>query len=448
MAIVNMIKQRNNLGSLGNVIQIFASNVFILGLNVLTGIIISRYLGPDGRGQQVAMIMWPSFFAYILSLGIPSSLVYYMKKKNADSGPLYITSLFMGLILGCVAIAIGSIIIPLWMQGYTSEAIDFAVWALVLSPIGIIGTINIAALQSRGEYHLYNFARYAPVISTLILLCVLVVAGHVTPFYTSIAYLLPILPVTAWITIRLVLKYGIMQKNKIQAGKKLLSYGIRSYGTDVAGTFSGYIDQILVVGLLSPSSLGLYVVSLNLSKMLNTIQGSIISVLFPKAAGLQQTEALQLTFKVYRISTVVTIIVGAGVFMVAPYLLILLYGKSFVEAIPVFRILIFQSAVTSISWILSQGFMSIDKPGTVTIMRVMTLGLNILLLNILIPLLGIEGAAIALLTSSIVELMVVFIIYTTRHQVKIKDWIVSKHDVIWLFHRIRNQRKRSNQQSI
>lgn len=448
MAIVNMIKRRNNLGSLGSVIQIFASNVFILGLNVLTGIIISRYLGPDGRGQQAAMIMWPSFFAYILSLGIPSSLVYYMKKRNAVPGSLYITSLYMGLILGCVAIALGSIIIPLWMQGYAKENIDFAVWALIMSPIGILGTINVAALQSRGEYHLYNFARYAPVVSTLIILCGLVITGHVTPFYTSIAYLLPILPVTAWITIRLVLKYGVRQKSKIKSSKKLLSYGIRSYGTDVAGTFSGYIDQILVVGLLSPGSLGLYVVSLNLSKILNTIQGAITSVLFPKAAGLEQSEALKLTFKVYRISTIITIIVGAGIFLVAPYLLIILYGKSFVEAIPVFRILIFQTAVTSISWILSQGFMSIGKPGTVTIMRVMTLALNVILLNILIPPLGIEGAAISLLSASLIELIVVFMIYTTRHRVKMKEWIVSKNDVIWLLQRIRSQYKRSNQQSM
>jgi O-antigen/teichoic acid export membrane protein len=445
MAIVNLIKQRRKLGSLGNVLQIFASNVFILGLNVLTGIIIARYLGPEGRGEQAAMIMWPGFLAYTLTLGIPASLVYYMKKKDENQGSLYITSLYISLVLGCVAIAIGSVIIPFWMKGYSKEVIEFATWALIMSPIALLGTINVAALQSREEYHLYNFIRYIPVFSTLILLYGLVITGHVTPFYTSVAYLFPILPVAIWMTIRFILKYKMKQKNKIKSGKKLLSYGIRSYGTDVAGTFSGYIDQILVVGLLSPSSLGLYLVSLNLSKMLNTIQSAITSVLFPKASGLQQTDALNLTFKVFRISTVITMILGIGIFIVAPYLLILLYGKSFIEAIAVFRILIFQTAITSTSWILSQGFMSIGKPGSVTIIRVATLGVNVILLNIFIPLLGIEGAAISLLITSLIEIIVVFLIYTIKYKVKFEDWIVSKKDILWLLQRIRIQKNHSRE---
>lgn len=445
MAITNLMKQRRNWGSLGNVVQIFASNVFILGLNVLTGIIIARFLGPEGRGEQAAMIMWPRFLAYSLTLGIPAALVYYMKKKDRNQGSLYVTALYMCVLLGCAAMGIGAVIIPYWMKGYSDEVIEFAVWALVMSPIAMIGTVNTAALQSREEYHLYNFMRYIPVLGTLILLCVLVVTGHVTPFFTSVAYLFPVIPIAVWTTYKLISHYKMKQKNKMESGKKLLGYGIRSYGTDVAGTFSGYIDQILVVGLLSPSSLGLYVVSLNLAKMLNTIQGAITSVLFPKASGLRQAEALSLTFKVTRISTVVTFVVGAVVYVVAPYLLILLYGKSFLEAVTVFRILIFQTAVTSISWILAQGFMSIGKPGSVTIIRITTLGMNIILMNLFIPLLGIQGAAISLLATSLIEITVIFLIYTLKHKVTFQHWIISKSDFLWLLDRIRKQKARSRE---
>ncbi|UNK18766.1 oligosaccharide flippase family protein [Paenibacillus sp. N3/727] len=440
MAIMQLIKTRKNWGSVGNVLQIFASNVFILGINVLTGIMIARYLGPEGRGEQAAIIMWPQFLAYCLTLGIPSALVYYMKKKDGNQGSLYITALYMSVILGCAAIVIGAFLIPFWMKGYSQEVIEFATWALVMSPIAMIGTVNTATLQSREEFHLYNVSRYFPLIGTLILLLGLVTIGHVTPFYTSVAYLFPVLPIALWITFKLVSQYKVSQSNKFTSGKKLLSYGIRSYGTDVAGTLSGYIDQILVVGLLSPASLGLYVVSLNLSKILNTIQNAITSVLFPKASGLQHTEAIQLTFKVYRISTLVTIIVGAGVFLVAPYLLILLYGQSFADAVPIFRILIFQTAITSLSWILSQGFMSTGKPGVVTIIRMSTLGLNIVLLNILIPLLGTEGAAISLLITSVVEFTVIFLVYTLNNHIKLRDFIVSKKDISWLLQRFRSQR--------
>ncbi|MGC6585155.1 lipopolysaccharide biosynthesis protein [Paenibacillus sp. Dod16] len=436
---IHILKNKRSWGSLGNVMQTFASNVLILGVNVLTGIIIARTLGPEGRGEQAAMIMWPQFLAYCLTLGMPSALVYYMKKKDGNQGSLYITALIMSLILGCVAIAIGAALIPFWMKGYSPEVIEFAVWALAVSPLAILGTINIAALQSREEYLLYNFMRYIPVLGTLILLCVLVATGNVTSFYTSIVYLFPAIPITIWITIKLVLHYKMKQRNKLESAKKLLSYGVRSYGTDVAGTFSGYIDQILVVGLLSPASLGLYVVSLSLSKILNTIQTAITSVLFPKASGLQKAEAIRLTFKVYRVSTLVTLLVGVSVFLIAPYLLILLYGQSFTDAVPIFRILIFQTGTASLSWILSQGFMSTGKPGVVTIIRVSTLGLNVVLLNILIPILGIEGAAISLLITSVVEFILIFLLYTLKHHIKPRDFILTKKDIVWLLQRIRIQ---------
>ncbi|MUG65135.1 hypothetical protein CHH75_12420 [Paenibacillus sp. 7541] len=444
MAITNLMKLRRSGGSLANVLQVFASNIFILGLNVGTGVIIARFLGPEGRGEQAAMIMWPSFLAYCLTLGIPAALVYYMKKKGEDQASLYMTSLYLSVILGFVAMGVGAVLIPFWMKDYSQEVISFAVWALIMSPITMIGTINTAALQSREEYHLYNLTRYLPVVGTLLILCGLVVTGSINPFYTSVAYLFPVLPVTAWITFKLVSEYKIRQKNKVKSGKTLLSYGVRSYGTDVAGTLSGYIDQILVVGLLSPSSLGLYVVSLNLAKILRTLQGAVTSVLFPKASGLEREEALKLTFKVFRISTIVTLIVGAGVFIIAPYLLVILYGKSFVEAIGIFRILLFQTAITSVCWILSQGFMSIGRPGTVTIIRATTLGLNVVFMNVLIPRLGVQGAAISLLTTALIELMVIFLLYTFKHRVELRHWMFSKSDVVWLIDRVRRQKERGS----
>ncbi|MBO2943793.1 oligosaccharide flippase family protein [Paenibacillus sp. F411] len=442
MMIVKLANFRNKRGSIGNVFQVFASNVFILGLNVVTGIIIARYLGPEGRGEQAAMIMWPRFLAYSLTMGVPTALIYFMKRKDEDQGSLYITALYMSIILGIIAMALGSVIIPFWMKDYSTLVVEFATLALVMSPVALIGSINTAALQSRGEYRQFNFMRYSPVFGTLIILLILVFTNHVTPFMTSIAFLVPVIPIAIWTTVRLVSYYKIKQRQKRRSAKKLMSYGIRSYGTDVAGTFSGYIDQILVVGLLSPSALGLYVVSLNLAKMLNTLQNAITTVLYPKASELGANEALDLTFRVFRFSSIITVLIGALVFIAAPYALIMLYGSSFDDAVPVFRILIFQTALASLSWILSQGFMSIGRPGAVTIVRLITLGSNVILLNILIPWLGIHGAAISLLISSCVEFFIISFIYKMKHKVMIKQWLISGKDIRWVFERVQQYRSK------
>ncbi|WP_435169796.1 lipopolysaccharide biosynthesis protein [Paenibacillus glycanilyticus] len=426
MAILRMLKRKD---SFGYMTQIFASNVFILLLNTMTGIIIARYLGPEGRGEQAAMIMWPQLLSYIVTLGLPSSIIYYMKQKNSDHGSLFLASLWMCFVLGTISMIGGLVFLPSWMDGYSSDKIRFACWALILVPFGLLGAINNAVLQAREEYSLFNRIRYLPNVITLILLFALVVTDSVNPFYTSLAYVAPTIPLSLWIMIRLLSVYSFKQKGVIDSSKQLVQYGIRSYGTDLAGTLSFYIDQVLVVGLLSPVSLGIYLVALNLSKMLDIIQASVVSVLFPQASGLDQTEAIELTLKVYRISSVITVILVLGAILLAPFGLLLLYGKSFEDAIPIFRILIIQAAIGSATWTLAQGFMATDKPGRVTLLKVASLIMNAVLINLLTPHLGIMGAAYSLLISAGVNYLFILLLYRkelgtswTAFLFRVEDW--------------------------
>lgn len=429
MALLSLMRRKD---SFGYMTQIFASNVFILILNTLTGVIIARHLGPEGRGEQAAMIMWTQLLSFMVTLGLPSSIVYLMKKKEEIEGSLYIAALWMCVFLGGLAVTVGLVFIPLWMDGYSSDTINFARWALILVPFGLMGVVNNAVLQARDEYKLFNRIRYLPNVITLVLLYGLVVTGSVNPFYTALAYIIPTIPMTMWITVRQLSIYKLKQTGLLQSARKLSGYGIRSYGTDLAGTLSFYMDQVLVVGLLSPASLGIYLVALNLSKMLDIVQSSVVSVLFPQAASLQQIDAIELTLKVYRISSAITLCLGVMVIGTAPFALLLLYGNQFEAAIPVFRILIIQVAISSAAWTLAQGIMAIGKPGRVTLLKVLSLFMNVILINLLIPHMGIIGAAVALLISSIINFVIIIILYVMEYKVAWMAFLFNKQDLLWL----------------
>ena len=45
-------------------------------IGLLTGILVTRWLGPDGRGQLAVIISWPSMLAYLGNLGLPVALTY------------------------------------------------------------------------------------------------------------------------------------------------------------------------------------------------------------------------------------------------------------------------------------------------------------------------------------------------------------------------------------
>ncbi|WP_336788246.1 lipopolysaccharide biosynthesis protein [Paenibacillus sp. MMO-177] len=435
-----MLKRKD---SIGYIAQIFASNVFILFLNTLTGVIIARFLGPEGRGEQAAMIMWPQLLSYIVTLGLPSSIIYYMKQKESDQGSLFLASLWMCFGLGTMSMIGGLIFLPGWMDGYSADKVQFACWALILVPFGLLGAINNAVLQAREEYALFNRIRYLPNVITLILLFALVLAGQVNPFYTSLAYLAPTIPLSVWIMVRMLKIYSFRQKGIMQSSRQLVQYGIRSYGTDLAGTLSFYIDQVLVVGLLSPVSLGIYLVALNLSKMLDIIQASVVSVLFPQASGLNQSDAIQLTLKVYRISSVITIVLVLAAIACAPLGLMLLYGKSFEDAIPIFRILIIQAAIGSATWTLAQGFMATDKPGRVTMLKVASLIMNVLLINLMTPHFGIIGAAYSLLISAAANFLFILLLYRLELGTSWSSFLFDTEDWLWVKEQLNRKRSKA-----
>ena len=60
-----------NRSGASSVSFVFLANIMIQVGNFTCGLVTARAMGPVGRGELAAMIMWPQFFAYALSLGIP-----------------------------------------------------------------------------------------------------------------------------------------------------------------------------------------------------------------------------------------------------------------------------------------------------------------------------------------------------------------------------------------
>ena len=104
-------------------LQTLLVGLLVLATNVLTGIITARTLGPVGRGEQAAMILWPQFLAYTLTLGLPRALLYNLKCHPDEESDLLSAALVLSTALSIVAILVGVIFIPHWLAQYSPEAI-------------------------------------------------------------------------------------------------------------------------------------------------------------------------------------------------------------------------------------------------------------------------------------------------------------------------------------
>jgi O-antigen/teichoic acid export membrane protein len=407
-------------------------SVLILLINMLTGVLTARYLGPTGRGEQTAMVTWSQFLAFSMSFGIPSALIYNAKKNPDDAGVLYRMAILLGIVFGIVAMVIGILVLPYWLKSFSPEVVAFAQWSMIQCPIIVIAQINNAAYQFRGEYQKFNGLRYLIPLLTLGIIGVLMLGDWMNPFTTALAYLVPGTPLFIGMTISLLRTYKVKMKDAYLNFKRLFTYGLGSYGNDLLGQFSYYVDQIVIAGLLRPADLGLYVVAVSLSRMVNFFSSSITVVLFPKASELSKEEAISLTFKAFRISTTFTLLGAVALMMVAPFVIPLLYGKDFNTALTVFRLLLLEVTISGGTIILAQVFMALGKPKFVSMLQGFGLILVIPLLFLLIPKYGLIGAGTAMLSSAVLRFIFIILNIKFNLKVRLPRLIITGQDIQWM----------------
>jgi O-antigen/teichoic acid export membrane protein len=260
--------------------------------------------------------------------------------------------------------------------------------------------IGRAVLESQGDFTASNLSLIGPPSLTLAGLLMLLCIHRFTPVNAAWCYVLSCLPPLVWMSYSFHRTARPRLRHLWDSAGRLLSYGIRSYGIDLCGTLSFYMDQALVVRILQPSLMGTYVVALSLSRVLNAFHGAVAMVLFPRAVSRPAREVLEMTGRAVRMTTFVTTLCGAGIMLAGPHLLVLLYGPEYRGAAAILRILVIEVILAGATQVMSQAFMALSRPGVITALQAIGLVLTVPLMLVLVPRFGIEGAALSLLLST------------------------------------------------
>src|SRR4051812_40013919 len=97
----------DSTGATASVIKSMVARGALIGINAATGIVTARALKPEGRGELAAMILWPSFLASVMTLGIPSSLIYNVRRDERSAGRYLAAATIVGTLLSVIAMLAG-----------------------------------------------------------------------------------------------------------------------------------------------------------------------------------------------------------------------------------------------------------------------------------------------------------------------------------------------------
>jgi O-antigen/teichoic acid export membrane protein len=176
---------------------------------------------------------------------------------------------------------------------------------------------------------------------------------------------------------------------------RILRFGLAGQVGNIVQTLSYRLDAYLVLLFVDTGGVGIYAIGVSLSEALWLIANSVASVLLPRLSGADDAYVERMTPLVCRTTLLATLLGACALAAAAPVFVPLLFGARFDAAILPLLLLLPGTVALAAAKVLSAYIFSRGKPFTNTLIAVATFVTMVLCDVALIPLFGVEGAAVA-----------------------------------------------------
>jgi O-antigen/teichoic acid export membrane protein len=395
---------RRRFGSRPAVASSLLASGVIQAVNVLTGILLARDLGPHGRGELTAILLWPLVLATIGSLGVSDSVTFHAARGTSGVGTLVATSGLLAVVQSVLLVGIGAFVVPEVLSGYGPGTVHLAIVFLAVIPLNL-GTLYLMGilngLQRYGSFHTLRvlvIAAGAAGLVALRLADALTVRGAVIVYLAANAMTALVAAVLMQRAERTELRFSYA------VAHQLLAYGIKSHTSNVSGLLNERLDQLVISVLLAPARLGLYVIAVTMTSITNLVGTSVAFVALPAVTRLKTAEERAAAARRYVASTfLLSILVTAPVLLFTPWLIRLLFGEAFASAANVCRVLLVAAVVLGTGRAVGAILKAVNRPLDAGIAETLALLVTIGALAVLLPVMGIMGAGLASLFAYVVS---------------------------------------------
>lgn len=393
--------------------QIFKNKVFTnmrwivygrilqMAIALVINMITARYLGVNNYGIINYVASYISFFTPICSLGLESIVIKELVDKPKDQGEIIGTAMGMRVVSSFFSMFAIVIFLLLIDRG---NKVMIGV-AFVQSMILVFYTADLFEVwyQSRLE------SKVSVTIRTVGYLVTSVYKIAILIFQKSIywfAFTNTLDMIIAFILLSVMYRKSGGQKLSfnLKTGTKMLkvSYNFIISGLMVA--VYAQMDKVMLGQMLDTYTVGLYSVGIYICTLWNFIPDSIIVSLRPgimEAKKINEEIYQKKLKQMYALIIWISILYAVGVCVCAKYIILILYGKEFLGARTPLMIAVWYCGFSLLGsardvWIICEGYQKYAKwfamMGTLT---------NLLLNFLLIPQIGMSGAAIATLVTQI-----------------------------------------------
>jgi O-antigen/teichoic acid export membrane protein len=379
-----------------NIAGTAVTNGLLGAIGIMTGVISARWLGPAGRGELAAIQMWPSLLASLAMIGLPDAVVYFCAKHPSESRRYLVTAGVLVLSLMPAFALAGYLVIPHVLSAQSPRIIQAARIYLILMPIYALVGLPYQLLRGIQRYRLWNVMRLAP---SLIWLAVLIVsislritdpARLTTTFLVLLALAGPALTWVVW-------KHAEGASAPTRGiATNLMKFGVPSASASLSQFFNLKLDQMMVAAILPAQELGVYMVAVSWGTCIPMLSSALAMVVSTQIAGGASHAERNRRFSqgvrngAWMIAAAVVLLAAA-----TPVGIAMVFGRAFQAAVLPAAILVVASGTNALNGVLEELLRGYGRPSATLFAESVAVAVGFPALVLLLPRLGLTGAALA-----------------------------------------------------
>ena len=374
----------------------FSTQIIAVILGIAATIVIARVLGPEGKGAYALILLVPTLLSLLGNLGIGIANVYFGGSRKHDWANLasnsLISALGLGVLLSIAFLAYFFIFHPSFLNDIEPRCL---LLATLVVPFSLLTMYFSLILLGQDRIKGYNLVRLAQGSVNVVLILFLLLALKGGVFSVILAWASAAL-VAAILSVLLVRRTtSIKWSFHPTVFKESVKFGVKGYLGNVMQFLNYRLDMFFVAFFMNVTFVGYYSISVAMAEALWYFPAAVGTVIFARTPGLSAEEANRTTPQICRNTFFITILAALVLFALGKPIITLLFGTAFLPALKPLYILLPGVVVLGGAKVLSNEIAGRGKPIVGTIAAGVSLAVNIPLNLLLIPRMGISGAALA-----------------------------------------------------
>jgi O-antigen/teichoic acid export membrane protein len=394
-----------------SVAETYLTRILLIGTGFAITVIVSRALGPSGRGLFAVATAVAAIGVQFGNLGLHASNTYYVAKDGALLPVLVGNTLVVSFGIGGTAALVGWILDATWPHLVPVHG-TLLLLALGWIPFGLALMLLQNLLLGIDQVRAYNGIELASKVFGLIFLGLAILFGRINPEVMFGATIAGWMFSFLWVLLKL---RGLLRGPiffSLAVFRRHLGLGVKAYLIAFFGLLVLRIDLVMVKYMLGAQAAGYYSISEIMAE--NTLALPIVvgTILFPKLSGMADNkQKLRLTRKAAFAAAALTAPLMVIASLLAKPIIQLVFGKSFLPAVGPFIWLMPGTFLLGVETVIVQYLNSLGFPRVIAYSWLLVTALNIGINLWAIPAYGISGAAVvSTLTYSLIFVLVLAVI--------------------------------------